>query len=288
MPALSYATALLVLASAALHAVWNAMLKRTRDPEDAVTAVLLVSAAASAVTALVLAPSAPPRSSIGWCVVSGLLEAFYFVTLARALSRAPLGPVYTTVRGGSLVVVWPVSVALLGERLSLPVAVGTLLVVLGLVLTGSSETAGARGDDRPLLARLGWAFVCAAFVGAYQLAYKVALVRGGHPASVVAVSLGTASVALTIARGRAHARRAWAATRAEPGKVFAGGVLASAGFTVFLLALRHGGAGKLVTLRNTSILFAQIIAVIGGDRPRRLAVVGALVVTAGAALLALR
>jgi uncharacterized membrane protein len=67
-----------------------------------------------------------------------------------------------------------------------------------------------------------------------------------------------------------------------------GGVLGSVGFTAFLFALVQGGAGVLATLRNTSILFAQLLAVSMGERPKRLGVAGAVLVTIGAVLLAWR
>jgi uncharacterized membrane protein len=278
------ATALLVLASALIHATWNAILKRTREPEKAVVGVVVASAASAfGVWAVTRAPF-PPPASVAWCLASGVLEAFYFVTLARALARAPLGPVYTVVRGGALVVVWPVSILALGERLTLPALGGTVLILLGLASTGAAEM--PRRDESPLVRRLGWAVVCAGFVGSYQMAYKMALTTGGHPGAVVAVSLGSACVCNLAVLGRARARGALDALRAQPALVLGAGTLTSVGFAVFLVAMTRAGAGAVVTLRNTSILFAQAIALGLGDRPKRLGVIGAVLVTGGAVLLA--
>ncbi|HEY8077115.1 MAG TPA: DMT family transporter [Labilithrix sp.] len=277
-------TALLVIGSALVHALWNAILKRTRSPEDAVIGMMVVCASTAAVLALAFRTSLPGGAALGWCFASGLLEAFYFVTLARALARAPLGPVYTTVRGGALVVVWPVSIAFLGERPTLGIGAGTLLVVLGLVATGAAETPRAAGDES-LLRRLGWAMVCALFVGGYQVMYKLALAAGGTPLAVNAISLSTACVANLVVLGRARGGRAWSAARAQPVRVFIAGVLGAVGFVVFLVAMQRAGAGAAVTLRNTSILFAQVFAVAMGERPKRLGVFGAALVTLGAVLL---
>ena len=63
-------------------------------------------------------------------------------------------------------------------------------------------------------------------------------------------------------------------------------MLASVGFLVFLYAMKKEGAGVVLTLRNTSILFAQVFGFIMGDRPKRLGIIGALLVFAGAVLLA--
>ncbi len=51
--------------------------------------------------------------------------------------------------------------------------------------------------------------------------------------------------------------------------------------------MKDEGAGVVLTLRNTSILFALVMAFALGERPRRLGVVGAVLVTVGAVLLAL-
>lgn len=279
MHTLELTTTLLVLVSAAIHAVWNAIVKRTRAPEDAIVGAMVISAIAASGIALVFRPPWPPNASLGWCLASGALEAVYFSTLARALTRAPLGPVYTTVRGGALVVVWPVSVLFLGERVSLGTAFGTALVVLGLVATGL----GDRSPGREM--RLGWAIVCAVFVGAYQIAYKLGLATGGAPTAMNAISLGSASLVNLVAGGWARAGRGWSATRREPLKVVTAGMLAAAGFVLFLIAMKDAGAGVAVTLRNTSILFAQAIAFAMGEKPTRLGLVGAALVTGGAVLL---
>jgi drug/metabolite transporter (DMT)-like permease len=276
---------LLVLASALMHALWNAILKRMREAESVVIVITGVSALSAIAVALVAWPPVPAMRSLLWTVAAGVLEAVYFVTLARALSRAPLGPVYTTVRGGALVIAWPISVAFLGEHVSRVTILGTMLVTLGLVATGAAERP-VDGDGRPPLARsLGWAAICALFVGGYHISYKLALSAGGAPATINALSLSTAFVINASWLGRARAKKALEAARSQPLAVLATGLLASLGFLVFLGAMAHAGAGIVLTLRNTSILFAQVFAAIQGDRPKRLGIVGAILVTAGAVLL---
>jgi drug/metabolite transporter (DMT)-like permease len=50
--------------------------------------------------------------------------------------------------------------------------------------------------------------------------------------------------------------------------------------------MKNEGAGVVLTMRNTSILVAQLFAFFMGDRPKRLGIIGALFVFAGAVLLA--
>jgi drug/metabolite transporter (DMT)-like permease len=87
--------------------------------------------------------------------------------------------------------------------------------------------------------------------------------------------------------GRARRAAAVAELRAAPLAIVGAGLVCTLGFVLFVRAMAHGGAGVLTTLRNTSILFAQGLALLAGERPKRLALVGAVVVTAGAVLLSL-
>src|SRR5205807_1645820 len=62
-------------------------------------------------------PSLPPAAwAIG--VVSGLLEATYFVTLTAAYRRGELSVVYPLARGTALVLAVLIGVVILGERLA--------------------------------------------------------------------------------------------------------------------------------------------------------------------------
>ncbi len=280
----------LVLLSALAHAAWNALVKSSRDPENAIVGMMLVGGLTGLTIAVATRAALPGPSALFWIVVSGILEAVYFVLLARALSRAPLGAVYTIVRGGGLVVLWPASVLLLGERITLGHFVGTVFVLAGLTATGASGTRPASGsiaEAARTRARSGLvaAACCALFVGGYQLAYKIALSKGGSPAIVNGVSLCIGSTLSLLARfgDRGHVL---AAVRRERWRTLVGGLLGSIGFLLFLLAMRNAGAGSVATLRNTSILFAQGMAVALGERPKKLALAGALAVTIGAVALA--
>jgi len=276
----------LVLASALLHALWNALLKREADPERSIVAIMTVAAATSSAFAIatVHAPF-PTASSFAWGAAAGAFEAGYFVTLARALARAPLGPVYTVSRGGALLVVWPISAIWFGETPRATTIAGTVLVLCGLASTGADRA----GDATPVHTRgLAWAVLTAAFIAGYHLCYKRALDEHGAPAAIAALSLTVACALRVAPLGRAGAGAIVRAARSGPGPILLAGVLATGSFVVFLVALGGGGAGAVLTLRNTSVLFTQAIAWAMGERLGPLRVVGAVLVAGGAALLAWR
>jgi|GEM_PF-4726447 len=138
--------AALVLTSALLHALWNALLKRAADIEAASLGILAISfLATGAVSALLPGPAFPTGASLAWGLGAGVFEGLYFLALARALGTSPLGWSYTWMRGGSLLVVWPVSLLLLGESLRLTSALAVGAVGLGLAFMGLVP---GRGADR--------------------------------------------------------------------------------------------------------------------------------------------
>ncbi len=272
-----------VLLSAFLHALWNAFLKKQPEPEVAAAAVILVCAAAAVLVALVSpGPAFPTLASGLWSGLAGAFEAVYIIALSRALTRAPLGPVYTISRGGALLFVWPISVAFLDERLTIAVAAGTILVALGLVVTS-----GLRGAERTPRAAVLLALVAASGIAGYHLCYKQALAAGGVPTVVFAVSMAVA-VPLNLARlGGLARRRLRAIVRGRPLAYLASGLVAAASFLVFLHALEHAGAGAVFTLRNTSIFFAQAMSWALGERPTLRGAAGAAAVVGGAILLSI-
>jgi len=274
-------TVALVLSSAFLHAAWNALLRTEPDKDRALVAAVGVAAVLATIVAAVRWQLGElPFLATGafvWALAAGLMEWTYFVSLARALDRGPLGPVYTVSRGGAILLVYPISIALFDERLTVLSAAGSAVVFAGLALSGART-----GDTRaPHGSALAWAIVCAVSIAGYHLAYKASLADGGNPSAVFAVALAVAT-ALNVVR----IRGVMAVLRMRAPRVLAMGVLCGGSFLILLEALARGGAGLVLTLRNTSVLFATALATMVGEPPRRAQIAGAILVTGGAILIA--
>jgi drug/metabolite transporter (DMT)-like permease len=275
----------LVLLSALLHASWNALLRLETDKDRALAAAVTVAALVAAVVAgvrwgLGQQPFASVES-FGWTIGAGVCEWLYFASLAKALDRGALGPVYTITRGGAILLVWPISIALFAESLTFAPALGSAIVFGGLALS-SVGISGARKSDR---AALAWAIACATSIAGYHLAYKAALQGGSSASAVFAVGLGVAT-AINIGRIGAEGRRVISVlVRTRLARIVVMGVICSGSFLILLEALVGGGAGFVLTLRNTSVLFAVGLAFAIGERPRRSEIFGAALVAAGAILM---
>jgi uncharacterized membrane protein len=290
-------TLALVLLSAFFHALWNALL-RLEDEKDRVLvlAIVVATAFAAAVAGVrwglgeVLFAS---WRGVGFTVLAGVMEAIYFATLARAMELGKLGVVYTISRGGAVLVVWPLSIALFGEIATLPSLVGSVLVVSGLALSGLGGRSGqgsshrADSDQRRGRAAIGWAVACAAAIAGYHLAYKAALGEAVNPSACFALSLAV-SAAINLARlGRGGRGELGPLVRRRWPRLLIMGATCGGSFLILMEALAIGGSGYVLTLRNTSVLCAVAMAWRIGERPARAEVAGAVLVAAGAALMAL-
>lgn len=268
----------LVLLSAFLHALWNALLKRGDHLEARSAATFGGAALLSAGIALATpAPSFPNREALLWALASGVFEGAYIICLVRALSRASLGWAYTWMRGSAVLAVWPLALLVAGERPTAVAAGSAGLVLLGLVALGARP--GQQHGPRAW----PWTLGAGVSIAAYNLCYKAALGHGAKATGLFAVSLG---LGLAIQVAEMAARRALPTLGQLLGRPVAL-VLTSAvcagGFLFYLVAMETEGAARVTTLRNTSVVFALLLAWTLGERPGRNAWIGAALVGLGAA-----
>jgi drug/metabolite transporter (DMT)-like permease len=287
----------LVVLSAFLHALWNALLRLERDKDRTLMVAVVVATLFAAVVAGVRWElGAVPFASltgVGFTVLAGTMEASYFATLAKAMGLGRLGVVYTISRGGAVLAVWPLSIALFGEAATAAALAGSAVVVGGLALSGlGGSRGGSRGDDRGesagRRAAVGWSVACAMSIAGYHLAYEAALREAVNPSACFALSLGV-SAAINGVRLRGAGRGGagfGALVRQRWPRLVMMGLLCGGSFLILMEALARGGPGYVLTLRNTSVLFAMAMAWRIGERPRRAEVAGAALVAVGAALLA--
>jgi len=134
----------LALGSAFLHAVWNILLARERDPEPATAIAICTSVVVFAPIAVVV--SDVDRRVWPYIAVTSLLQLVYFSLLATVYRIAELSFVYPIARGLAPVFVLFVGVVALGTGATVAEAAGVCLVGLGIVLVrgigGERDVAG--------------------------------------------------------------------------------------------------------------------------------------------------
>jgi drug/metabolite transporter (DMT)-like permease len=282
---LSSATATaLILVSALLHASWNVFLRNQRDTTASACVVILGSALLAAAAALLGTRASPEalQASFAFGALAGVFEALYFLSLARALKRAPVGPVYAMSRGLPLLLVWPASHFFLKESVTFGGALAVFTLLGGLLLLLP------RSDTKPSEGRgLAWAVATAACIAVGQIVYKLALSHGAEPAWLFATSM-TVAFPMTMLALREPLPRLWTVVQETPLGMSLAALACAASFLLALLVLRGQGAAWVLTLRNSSIAFVQLLGWIAlRERPSPRALAGVALVFGGALWLGL-
>ncbi|HEX2110395.1 MAG TPA: EamA family transporter [Gaiellaceae bacterium] len=270
MPASALA---LVLAAAILHASWNLLLARARDPEAATAVAILVAVLAYApVAALVwrIEPAAWP-----YLGATAVLHLAYTALLAAAYRRAELSVVYPVSRGTAPVLVLVVGVTALGAETSVGQALGICVVALGVFLVQGPRRRSATG--------FVFGLALAAVIASYTLVDKRGIPHAS-PFAYLEISMLLTAVAYTALLARLRGRSALTA-ELTPASAAAG--LATFGaYGLVLAALQRAPAAPVAAVRETSIVIAAALAAaVLGETVGRLRLVGAVVVAAGVALI---
>jgi len=218
-----------------------------------------------------------PLSAWDEVLFVGVVEGAYFVTLAGVLTRLPLQSAYGLSRGLGLLLVWPISVVWLGEQVTALHLTGALLLAVGLFWVVQRTTSRSG---------LLWALMAASTVSLYPVGYKRALSAGVSPYPLFALSLFIGLFFMVPALGRRALPRLRIAFTLSPWRLVLSAGVCAASFLIFLIALKHGGAGRLTALRNTSVLFASIFGWVGGEPMTRRSILAAVFMTLGAVLVA--
>jgi drug/metabolite transporter (DMT)-like permease len=271
------ATALvLALAAAFVHALWNLLLARARDPEAATAVALLVSIVAFA-----------PVAALTWdadldvwpfTIGTGALQLAYFILLAAAYRRSSLSLVYPVARGLAPVLVLVVGVAVLGKTTSLGQAAGVLLVGAGVLLVrGLGRGAEAGG--------IAFGLAIASCIAAYTLVDKRG-VRHAAPITYLELSMIAPALIYAGAIGRIKGREALRIA-VGPASVVAGLATFTA-YALVLAALQRASAASVAAVRETSVVVTAVFAgAVLRERVSSGRLAGAALVAGGVALLSL-
>ncbi len=238
---------LLALAAAFVHALWNVLLARARDPQAATAVALLTAEVVFALPAWaawrVEAPARP------FLVASAALQLLYFALLVTAYRVAPLSVVYPISRGVAPVLVLLLGIVVLGHSTSPAQVLGVLLVGAGVLLVRGLRPGPGRG------VALGLTIACV--IATYTLVDK----RGvSHAAALPYLELSMLGPALAYAAFvvRTKGRRALRSELRAPTLV--AGVAIFGAYCLVLLALQRAPAAPVAAVRETSVVITALLA----------------------------
>lgn len=275
---------LAVLFAALCHAGWNALVKIGLDPLSTTTLIAL----GSGLVALAGLPlvGVPAPQSWPWLAASVVIHLFYFAALAESYRTGDLGQVYPIARGAAPLMTAGAATAVVGETLSGFDWLGIVLLVAGVVLLSAR---GGRDLARIDKRAVGFALATAAIICVYSVVDGIGARLSGAPAAYTAwMFVGNALLLVPYAL----ARGGWAtlsAMRQYWRRGLLGGAMQLASYGTVLWAMTLAPIAIVATLRETSVLFGALIAVVVLKEPlRAVRIVAALLILAGLVLIRLQ
>jgi drug/metabolite transporter (DMT)-like permease len=273
-----------VLVAAACHAGWNAAVKKGLDPLATTVAISV----GSGVVAAPLVPLAglPAVAAWPWVVASVLIHVAYFAALIESYRAGDMGQVYPIARGSAPLLTAGASVVLIGEAIGTLAWFGIVLLAGGVLLL---SLRGGRDLARLDRRAVGFALFTALTICAYSLVDGTgARVSGNAHAYTVAMFAGN-GIAMAaygfVRRGPAafaDLERHW------PIGLF-GGTLSLVSYGIVIWAMTVAPIAIVAALRETSVLFGAIIAVVVLREPlRAMRILAALAIVIGIALIRLQ
>ena len=270
-----------VLFAAACHAGWNAAIKGGVDTV-ATTSLIAIGAG---VVALLFLPfvGMPLGPAWPWVIASVLIHLLYFIGLSESYRVGDLGQVYPLARGTAPLMTAALSAPLIGEALGARAWIGIVALAAGvLLLSARGGRALARFDPHAT----SFALFTATTICAYSLVDGVgARLAGGANAYTASLFVGNAVVLAGYGLAR-RGRKAVPALAAHWRIGLAGGALQLFAYGIVIWAMTVAPIAIVAALRETSVLFGSVLAVVFLREPLRGIRIGAaLMIVVGLALI---
>lgn len=279
-PDLSIGLILLVLATALMHASWNAMVRGSHDKLGS----LALMCGACGLIALPVLPFLPLPEWETWAILAAtlVLHTGYKLFLVRAYTFGDLGHVYPIARGSAPLLVTIGAFILVGEKLSIWAVLGLVLVTGGIMSLAWNKRAGSADERKATL----YALATAAFIASYTMMDGI----GGRVAQspfVYVFWLFVLDGGVFFAIGLY--RRGWQSIKTTSSVwtvAFGGAALQLVAYGIVIWAMSVAPLGPVSALRETSVIFAAFLSSFMLKEPiGRLGIAAAVTVAAGVALI---
>ena len=279
--ALDTGVLLLVLLAAALHAVWNALVKAGGDRLVMTTLVMFVPSVPCLAALFVL----PTLGAEAWpfLILSTVVHYAYYGVLIGAYQHGDLSQVYPIARGAAPALVAIEAWVFASEALTITEMAGVLIVSAGIMsLAWRRGRFAGHGEAKAI----GFAFLTALTIAIYLLADGMGVRRAGNALIYICwlfVLEGIPLMAFTLWRRRG---RVWASFAPNLMLGSFGGLIAGISYGIAIWAMGIGPIAHVVAVRETSVIIGAAIGTLvlkESFGPRRIA--AATVVAIGAILL---
>jgi drug/metabolite transporter (DMT)-like permease len=268
--------AALVLVSAVMHALWNALIKMGEDRLMSMAVIM----GGTTLLAPVLLLFGPPPAPESWKFIglSVLLNNAYFFFLIEAYRRGDLSHAYPLARGSAPILVAAGSVLFAGEHLTGTELTGVVIVSVGIGSLVAASGFRLQGGWRAIF----YPLATGAMIASYTVSDAIGVRLSGSPLPYIGwmlmlFAIPIVAVTVILRRGRMapFLRARW--------KVGAAAVLLNFGsYGIAIFALSLGAMAPVSALRETSVIFAALIGALVLKEPfGRARIAAACTVAAG-------
>lgn len=245
-----------VLFAALLHASWNAVIKSGKSKVLDIALVVCGAGLIAAATLFFL--PLPATGSWPYLVVSAVIQLAYFAVIAAVYRTGELSYVYPIMRGSAPLLTALVAGVFVGERLASGAWAGIVFISAGILLLAANQWRSDRFDLAQTLLALG----NAALICVYTVVDGIGTRLSGNAFSYVGWMMaldGIAMAVFVLARYREEAMREFP-LRWTIG--LGGGFCAWASYGIALWAMTRAPVAMVAALRETSVIFAIILATV--------------------------
>ena len=244
----------LVLLAAALHAIWNAVIKGTGDKTIAIGLVALGHMVLGLIGAVIL--PLPDIKVIPFIIASTLIHWGYYYGLTTAYKFGDLSLIYPIARGISPVIVTFFAFFWIDERLSWVEMGGVLLISSGILFLGLRSLSNEKS-----IPALVFALTTGILIAAYSLTDGFGVRLTENPLSYIVWLFIAEGFIVFYIFGRFKVRLL-KSSFSEIMLGFFAGVISTVAYGLALYAKSLAPLGIVTALRETSVIIATLIGVL--------------------------
>jgi len=247
----------IVLCAAALHAGWNAIVKIKLDPFLTMT-LICMACTIIAIPAWVVV-GLPEKAAWPWVVASIILHFGYYAFLALAYRRADMSQVYPIARGAAPLLTAFVSIVFVHDPVSLGNLIGILILASGVLLVslrGHRRTTSSNGMA------IVYALATGVTISAYTVVDGLGARAAGSPHTYAAALFVGDSIPMVAVFVYRNGLRGFRPAIPFLWPAFAGGAMSLMAYWIVIWAMTQAPIALVAAVRETSVLFGALIAVL--------------------------
>ncbi|NBV72129.1 MAG: phosphonate utilization protein [Burkholderiaceae bacterium] len=250
-----------VLIAAMMHATWNTLMKSAPD-KNLETALANFSTSLVAIPFLLIYGLPEPETYI-YIFLSLVLHVIYFYTVASAYRYGDLNMAYPIMRGVAPILTLIIGGLLYEETIHAWMVVGIVLICLGVVLLGFNKSPSTVNHQKTLLFALGNAVIIAAYTLVDGQGARLANQVWSYVGMLLFLNGYVFPAILFWQRKNTFTRtQTLQYLQARGIHALIGGACVMGSYSIVLWAMTQAPIATVAAVRETSVLFAFIFAVV--------------------------